>query len=334
MKKILYPALGIAACLALAYFFLLARAGRNAQTVYLLVDQDDTRDSVYAKVSRAASPYSTLGLRLMSNVADYKVRTGRYAVEPGMTMIRLFRNLRNHSQEPVELVIPEVRTLNDLAGRLSRKLMLDSLTLAQAFTDSAQCQQVGMTPATMSALFIPNTYEIWWDTSLSALLDRMDTERQRFWTARRQEQAKRLGLSPIEVQTLASIVDAETAYAPEKARIAGLYLNRLRQHMPLQSDPTVIFAIGDFSIRRVTTAQTRFPSPYNTYQQEGLPPGPIRIASVAGIDAVLQAEQHSYLYMCAKEDFSGSHNFATNYAEHLQNARRYTQALNQRGILR
>lgn len=334
MKKILYSALGIAAILAISAFFLLACAGRNAQTVYLLVDQDDTTDSIYAKLTQTASPYSTLGLRLMCSTAGYKVRTGRYAVEPGMTMVRLFRNLRNHSQEPVNLVIPEVRTLNDLAGRLSRKLMLDSLTLAQAFADSSQCRQVNMTSASMPALFIPNTYELWWDTSLSSLLNRMSTERELFWTERRKQQAARLGLTPLEVQTLASIVDAETAYTPEKPRIAGLYLNRLRQHMPLQSDPTVIFAIGDFSIRRVTTEQTRFPSPYNTYQREGLPPGPIRIASVAGIDAVLQAEQHSFLYMCAKEDFSGSHNFASTYAQHLQNARRYTQALNQRGILR
>lgn len=334
MKKILYPTLGIVVILAVAAFFLLARAGRNAETVYLFVDQDDTTDSVYAKVAQTASPYSTLGLRLMGGAAGYRVRTGRYAIEPDMTMVRLFRNLRNHSQEPVNIVIPEVRTLNDLAGRLSHKLMLDSLTLAQAFADSVQCQQVGMTPAAMPALFIPNTYELWWDTSLSSLLDRMNAERDNFWTAQRKQQAVQQGLTPLEVQTLASIVDAETAYTPEKPRIAGLYLNRLRQHMPLQSDPTVIFAIGDFSIHRVTTEQTRFPSPYNTYQHEGLPPGPIRIASVAGIDAVLQAEQHSYLYMCAKEDFSGSHNFAATYAQHLQNARRYTQALNKRGILR
>lgn len=334
MKKILYITLAAVAIVAIAAFLLFARAGSNSQTAYVYIDNDDDLDSVCAKTEAAASPTTTLGLRLMATVAGYRVRTGQYAVAPGMSMVRLFRNLRNHSQEPVRLVIPEVRTLDDLAGRLSTRLMLDSVTLARAFRDPAVCRQTGMTTATMPALFVPNTYEVWWDMSLDDFLNRMRKEHDRFWNEQRKAQAQALALTPVEVQTLASIVDAESSYNPEKPRIAGLYLNRLHAHMPLQSDPTVIFALGDFSIHRVSNQQTRFDSPYNTYRYEGLPPGPIRIASVAGIDAVLQAEHHDFFYMCAKEDFSGSHNFATTYAAHQQNARRYTEALNQRGILK
>lgn len=334
MRKVLYIASAAVAIIAIAAFLMFARAGSNSQTAYVYIDSDDNLDSVCAKVDAAALPTTTLGLRLMAGVASYSVRTGQYAIEPGMSMVRLFRNLRNHAQAPVRLVIPEVRTLDDLAARLARHLMLDSAALSRAFRDTAVCRQIDMTPATLPALFVPNTYEVWWDVSLDNLLQRMRSERDRFWTAERKAKAAAQGLSPTQVQTLASIVDAETAYTPEKPRIAGLYLNRLRAGMPLQSDPTVIFAIGDFSIRRVSHQHTRFDSPYNTYKYEGLPPGPIRIASVAGIDAVLNAESHDFLYMCAKEDFSGSHNFAATYAAHQGNARRYTDALNRRGILR
>jgi len=332
MKKYLYIIMAAIVVLAIAVFFLFGRAGRNSETVYLMIDRDDTVDSVYQRLDREAQPYSTLGFRMLNGIVGYEVRTGRYAVKPKMSMVQLFRNLRNHSQESVRLVIPEVRTLPELAGRLSAKLMLDSLTLARAFADSAVCRSVGLSPATMPTLFIPNTYEVWWDTPLESFLQRMKSERESFWTDARKAQAAKLSLTTEEVQTLASIVDAETSYNPEKERIAGLYLNRLHQQMPLQSDPTVIFAIGDFGIRRVSNAQTRYASPYNTYMNEGLPPGPIRIASIKGIDAVLNAEEHSYIYMCAKEDFSGSHNFSSSYAEHLRNAAKYTEALNQRGI--
>jgi UPF0755 protein len=144
--------------------------------------------------------------------------------------------------------------------------------------------------------------------------------------------AANLGLTPEEVCTLASIIDEETANTGEKPDIAGMYLNRLHRNMPLQADPTVKFALQDFALRRIYYAQLETDSPYNTYMNTGLPPGPIKIASKQGIDAVLHASQHPYLYMCAKEDFSGTHNFATTYAEHQNNAARYARALNQRGI--
>lgn len=324
------------AILAITANLFFGRTLRNEEKTYVYVDADDDIDSVCAKVKEAARPRTLAGMRILSELAGYKdhIRTGRYAITPGMSILRLFRNLRGHVQEPVRLVIPTVRTLDDLAGRLSARLMLDSLTLARAFADSAVCRSVGMSRATMPALFVPDTYEVYWDIPLETFLQRMKREHDVFWTDVRLAKASELGLTPEQVVTLASIVDAESNYAPEKPRIAGLYLNRLKAHVPLQSDPTVIFAIGDFGIRRVVKEQTRFPSPYNTYLNEGLPPGPVRIATAQGIDAVLSPEQHDYLYMCAKEDFSGSHNFASNYAEHQRNARRYAQALNERGIMK
>ena len=211
--------------------------------------------------------------------------------------------------------------------------MLDSASLADILTDTAACAQLGYTRETVPALFIPNTYQVYWDISAEQLLERLQKENAAFWNAeQRTAKAKALGMSREEVVTLASIVDSETTNNPEKPRIAGLYLNRLKANMLLQSDPTVIFAVGDFTIRRVLRKHLDIDSPYNTYKYKGLPPGPIRIPSVVGIDAVLNHEAHNYLYMCAKEDFSGTHNFAATYAEHQQNARRYIRALDKRGI--
>ena len=175
-------------------------------------------------------------------------------------------------------------------------------------------------------------YELYWTLQPKALLERMNKEAQKFWNDKRVLEAKQLGLTPDEVMTVASIVEQETAYNPEKPMVAGMYLNRLNQKMPLQADPTVKFALGDFALRRILHEHLRVNSPYNTYKVKGLPPGPICIPSVESINAVLHRANHNYLYMCAKEDFSGSHNFATTYAEHQKNATKYAAALNARGI--
>ena len=243
-----------------------------------------------------------------------------------------FRDLRNHNSQPINLVVPSVRTIDLMAGRLARQLMLDSTTIATKFHDPETWKALGYNKETFPALFIPNTYEIYWETSIDKLIERLAEENAAFWNADRTALAKQIGLSKNEVVTLASIVDSETANNGEKARIAGLYMNRLHRGILLQSDPTVIFAVGDFTIRRVLNVHLQTPLPYNTYRVAGLPPDPIRIPSIAGIDAVLNYEHNDYIYMCAKEDFSGTHNFAVNYSDHLANARRYINALNQRGI--
>ena len=309
---------------------------KNEQAVYVYIDQDDDIDSVCAKIDEVAQPSTLKGFRMLASWKDYDqhIRTGRYEIKPDMSIVEVFRMLRNHQQVPVNLVVPSVRTLDQLSARLSAKLMIDSLTIAQKLSDEASIKELGFTHETFPALFIPNTYEVNWDISADELLKRMAREYKAFWTEERQAKAKAQQLSQTEVATLASIIDSETAYTPEKPTVAGLYLNRLRTNMLLQSDPTVIFAIGDFSMRRVLNSDLQVESPYNTYKYKGLPPGPIRIPSVSALDAVLNPVEHDYIYMCAKEDFSGSHNFATTYNEHLANARRYTKALNERGIKR
>lgn len=291
----------------------------------LLVDADDNVDSVQVKLG------SPTGWHLLV-ATGYHVHTGRYVVHPGDRLYKVFRRLRGGQQDPMELPIPSLRTLPKLASYLSHKLMLDSASIATHFADTAFCHTFGLTPQTLPALFVPNTYEVYWDTTLPALMHRLQAEHRRFWEGKRTTQAQTIGLTPVEVCTLASIVDEETAVNAEKPMVAGMYVNRLHIGMPLQADPTVKFAIGDFSLRRIYHDHLKVESPYNTYIHPGLPPGPIRIASIAGIDAVLNHVRHDYLYMCAKEDFSGTHNFARTYAQHLDNARRYAKALNARNI--
>ena len=274
-----------------------------------------------------------LGWTILSHTFPYTPHTGCYTVEPTDDLLSVYRRLRRGQQTPVRLTVPSVRRLARLAGTLANCLMLDSAEVATAFADSAFAAAQGYNTASLPSLFIPNTYEVYWDTSLERLMQRLKREYDAFWQAEgRDEAARELGMTREEVATLASIIDEETNYGPERARIAGLYINRLHRGMPLQADPTVKFALGNDSLRRILNSHLRTPSPYNTYLNTGLPPGPIRIATIASIDAVLNAEKHDYLYFCAREDFSGSHNFARTYAEHMANARRYQQALNARGI--
>ena len=319
----------IAAGVALFVFYLVSTKAPNDVTEggrLIYIDRDDNVDSVKTK--------SELGWRwdIYNKVFSFSPKTGRYRVLPDMTCLQLYRLLRNGTQEPMNLVVPTARTMDRLASALSQSLMVDSAEIAQALTDSAYCDAHGYTTATIPALFIPNTYEVYWDISVDKLVERMQRENNLFWTAERKAKAEAIGLTHEQVATLASIVDEETANNGEKPIIAGLYLNRLRIGMKLQADPTVKFAVGDFSLRRILGKHLLVESPYNTYRNEGLPPGPIRIASIVGLDAVLNPAEHPYLYMCAKEDFSGTHNYARTLSEHYANARRYIRALNERGI--
>ena len=308
----------------------------NAETAYIYIDTDDNLDSIRTKALEAGNPKEMLGFDLLAD--HYKlsdnIHTGRYEVSNTMSMLNFVRNLRTGNQKPLMMIVPSVRTIEDLCGRVTRNIMLDSAYLASALCDSSFCYSVGYNKATFPALFIPNTYEVYWDMSIDDFVQRMVEENKRFWSEGRLQKAKALGMSKEEVVTLASIVDSETANNGEKPRVAGLYINRLKKGMLLQSDPTVIFATKDFTIRRVLNHHLQTESPYNTYKYKGLPPGPIRIPSIAGIDAVLNYEKHNYIYMCAKEDFSGTHNFASTYSAHLANARRYTKALTARGIMK
>lgn len=319
---------------AITGFFFLAPASNQSETAYLYIDNDDNQDSIQAKLSGIANGYSITAFNVLANLTGMydHLRTGRYELDSSTSTLQFFRHVRNGQQTPVMLTIPSVRTKGRLAEEIGKHLLMDSDELLDSLSDQHVCQRIGYDTTTIVDIFIPNTYEVYWNTSVDKLLAKMKTESDRFWNDERKQKANALELTENDVLTLASIIDEETANNGEKPMIAGMYYNRLKINMPLQADPTVKFAHQDFELRRIYQKLLTIDSPYNTYKYAGLPPGPIRIPSIAGIDAVLNLVHHDYIYMCAKEDFSGTHNFAVTYKEHLQNAARYTAALNQRGI--
>ena len=334
-KIYLYAAVAVFVLIvAILCYYMFAPFSDTGSTAYLYIDGDDTQDSVFTKLRPLGSTAGQAGLTTLLRHSGYadNVRTGRYAIEPQESPVRLFRKLKNGQQSPVSLTVPEARTARRLAALLSGKLMVDSAEIAEALGSAEVCSKLGYDTCSIMAMIVPNTYEVYWNIGVDALLTRMQREHDAFWNESRRQKAAALQLTPNEVATLASIIDEETANNAEKPMIAGMYINRLHQGMPLQADPTIKFALKDFALRRIYQKLLLVDSPYNTYQHEGLPPGPIKVASQKGIDAVLNAVSHDYLYMCAKEDFSGTHNFAATYAEHLRNAARYAKALNERGI--
>ena len=318
----------------LTFWFLFGSLSRSKESTYLYIDADDTVDSVCVKLRPYAHKVAWNGFSTLARHLGLgsHLRPGRYVIEPGEGAVKLFRRIRSGSQSPVRLIIPSVRTVDRLAGYLGKTLMVDSVDWLAALTNPDTCRAYERDTATMIAMFLPNTYEVYWTTSINQLLQRMQRESDAFWTDVRRDKAAQLNLTPDQVITLASIVDEETNAQAEKPAVAGMYYNRLQQGMPLQADPTVKFALKNFEARRVYRNMLSADSPYNTYRYAGLPPGPIRIPTLAGIDAVLNLEHHDYLYMCASPTFDGTHRFARTYAEHQINARAYTNALNDRGI--
>ncbi len=263
-----------------------------------------------------------------------RVMAGRFLIFDGMSNNELINLLRSGEQSPVRLTFHNIRTDEELAGRIAAQIEPDSAEIISLLRDPGTIDSLGKDTLTARLLFIPNTYEVYWNTNPEQLLQRMHREYQVFWSQTRRQRAEEIGLSVTEVAILASIVQSETNKAEEMARVAGVYMNRLKSGMPLQADPTVIFAQGDFSIRRVLNSHLEIDSPFNTYKYAGLPPGPINLPAPQVIDAVLNFEAHDYYYFSAKPDFSGYHLFARTYAEHLANARKYRRALDERNIYR
>ncbi|MCD4737250.1 MAG: endolytic transglycosylase MltG [Bacteroidales bacterium] len=259
---------------------------------------------------------------------------GRYVIGSNMSNNDLINLLRSGHQIPVNLTFNNIRTKEQLAKQISTQIEADSLSIIKLITDSGFVAQFGFDPSTVKSMFIPNTYELYWNTSAESLIDRMHDEYKRFWSSTRDKKAEEKGLTRKEVSTLASIIEKETNKNNEKPTMAGVYLNRLKYGWRLQADPTLVFAWGDFSIKRVLDIHKKLDSPYNTYMYPGLPPGPICIPSISSIDAVLNAEEHDYLFFCAKEDFSGYHVFAKTQQQHAVNANKYRRALNDRKILK
>lgn len=304
------------------------------EPAYLKIPKGATFSQVSDSLNRNDLVNNMISFSFVAKLMGYQenVKPGRYEIEPRMTNTQLVRALRSGKQSPLNLTFNNIRTKEELAEKISKSLALSSESFYALLTDSSNIRKFGFEEETIMSMFIPNTYEVYWDTSPEALFDRMYKEYERFWDGKRTEKAAALGLTPKEVSVLASIVQAETVKADERPKVAGVYINRLEIGMPLQADPTLVFAVGDFTLKRVLNVHKEIDSPYNTYKNAGLPPGPINLPEISALDAVLNYQEHEYLYFCAKEDFSGYHAFATNLRDHLNNARRYSNALNAAGI--
>jgi UPF0755 protein len=286
---------------------------------------------------------SLISAKIIKDPADFlnhiklskysSVKGGHYTVQKNMTYIKLVKMLCLGQQSPVNMTVSgAVRTKDRLAGILAKQIEADSASLMKVFNDSLFLKELGFTPENSILLFMPNTYNVYWNRNVNQLFKDMKREYDRYWTPDRLEKLKALKLTKTEAMILASIIIEESAKYDELPNIAGVYINRLHRKMPLQADPTVKYALNDFSIRRILTVHTQFDSPYNTYIYKGLPPGPICIPDQRAVDAVLNREKHEYLYFCAKDDFSGYHVFAKTLQQHNQNANVYRNALNRRKI--
>ena len=300
---------------------------------YLYIPTGSNLDDVVAIIKAQQILNNTESFKWVASKMNFKnIKPGKYKITKGLSNIELVRLLRSGKQEPIKLTFQNIRLKTDFAGYIGKNFEIDSLAFLNMLDSIDLVRQYGFDEETIFCMFIPNTYELYWNTSKEKFFERMQKEYVKFWHTERIAQAKAIGLSPVQVSILASIVDQEALLNREMVRIAGVYMNRLNRGIKLEADPTVIFANGDFTVKRVLYKLLQKDSPYNTYKYSGLPPGPICMPSVAAIDAVLHFEKHNYIYFCAKEDFSGLHNFASNVTEHQMNARKFQQALNNRGI--
>ena len=270
-----------------------------------------------------------ISFSFLAKLMDYDeaVKPGRYIMRANMTNIEAVRFLRLGLQEPVKITFNNVRLIPDLSEKITRNLQMKPEEFEAGLVQFAMHNDYGFNKDNVLCMFIPNTYEVYYNVGIESLLDRMHGEFENFWNDERKEKAKALELTPIQVSILASIVQAESVKKDEAPIIAGLYLNRLKQGIPLQADPTLVFAVGDFTLKRVLDEHKEVDSPYNTYRNRGLPPGPINMPERHSLDAVLNYFHSDYIYMCAKEDFSGRHRFTGDYDQHLRNADRYQKAL-------
>lgn len=259
-------------------------------------------------------------------------KAGHYLLKEGMSTIEVVRMLKLGLETPVRVTLNNVKISAHLASKLSQQMDADSTSFMAALTSKELAKEVGFDSLSLFSMFLPDTYELYWTTSPEDVVRRMRREYDRFWTKERDSKRERSGLSRFEVMTLSSIVYEETRKSDEMPRVAGVYINRLRKGMPLQADPTIKYAMQDFTLRRILYKHLKYESPYNTYLNKGLPPSPICMPSRDAIEAVLNFEKHDYLYFCARPTFDGYHNFSKSYSEHLKNAKAYSRELNKRKI--
>ena len=325
----------IIAGLTAGYYYLrYFKSNVTGKQEYLYIHTGATYADVYKTIQDKGIVKDTASFNAAAHSMHYvtRVKAGKYRLHEGMTNRRFINMLAAGNQEAVELSFHNLRLKEDFAGFVSKKIEPDSVSILRLLDSDQFLQKYGFTRDNVYSMFIPNTYQLYWNTTPEKFFLRMKANYDKFWTPERKQQANEINLSPTQVSVLASVVDAEALHDDEMPTVAGLYLNRLKKGMKLESDPTVIFALHDFTIRRVLNRYLSYNSPYNTYLHTGLPPGPIMMPSANALDAVLNYKKTDYIYMCAKEDFSGYHNFATNMADHLINAHKFQKALNERNV--
>lgn len=334
MKKGIAIALLLAAILGIAAYYLLNRPATafTGESRQLFIPSDSASEALVIRNLREQGILrDTRIFEWLAKREGYatRVKPGRYRIEQGMSEREVFRLLMLGKQDPVRFVINKFRTKEDFSRYAGRQLECDSAELVSFLQSPDSLAPLGLDTNNALTMVIPNTYSIYWNTTPGALFRRLHQEKNRFWTASRLEKAEKAGLTPVQVYVLASIIEEETNKHDEKPDMASVYINRYRKGMPLGADPTLKFALRDFSIKRILFQhiEASASSPYNTYRNKGIPPGPICTPSVKSIDAVLNASSTDYLFFCAKADFSGYHSFATNEQDHLRNARAYQHAL-------
>ncbi|GAO44370.1 endolytic transglycosylase MltG [Flavihumibacter petaseus] len=331
MKKVLFVfglVIVVVGIVLLWGFFGPATSFRD-KVYYLEIPTGSTYGQVLEKVSKDnvvkyPSLFDFLAKRL--NYPD-KIKAGRYAIHHNTNLLNIIRKLRNGAQEPVNLVINKLRTKEDFAGMAGRKFESDSIRFLRFLNSNDSLLPYGLDSNTVLCGVLPDTYTFFWNTSPQIVMNKILENYKSFWTSERKDKATEMGLTPVQVSTLASIVDEETNNRNEKGNIASVYLNRLKKGMRLGADPTVKFALRDFSLKRIYHKHLLVESPYNTYRVTGLPPGPICTPQKQTIDAVLNAPSTNYLFFVAKPGFTGAHAFAADYQEHLKLAREYQQFL-------
>jgi len=308
----------------------------NNEKVYIYINNDDDFEDVKKELYTKGLIIHRKNFELVAEYKKYpeNIKPGRYSITSGLSNNELIGLLRSGNQEPVKLKFNNIRLKEDLASRIGQQISIDEQVFLEKLNDSNYTKSMGFSNETIKCMFLPNTYFINWNTNSEQFLSRMNYEYKQFWTEEKVAKAAEHELTPIEVSILASIIDKETQKNDEKARIAGVYLNRLKNGWRLQADPTLIYALGDFNIKRVLNVYKEIDSPYNTYKYLGLPPGPICIPSLSSINAVLNAEDHSYFFFCAKPDYSGYHNFAKYSKQHIKNANEYRAFLNKEKIFK
>jgi len=323
---------GVLVCSFVFYGFQIVKSPNilvDQEDRYIIIPEDATFKDVQNMMKKEDVVNNLVAFSFLAKLMDYDklVKPGKYLLTKNMNNQDAIRMLRKGAQIPVNITFNNIRLSSGIAEKIIKNIGVTEEEFNAELIKFIQNNKAGFDSENIIGMFIPNTYQVYYSTTAEGLIERMQFEYNKFWNDERKAKADALGLSQKEVSVLASIVQAESIAADEKKRIAGLYFNRLKRGIALQADPTLVFASGDFGLKRVLNIHKEIDSPYNTYKHRGLPPGPINMPTISSIDAVLDYEQHEYIYMCAKEDFSGHHNFATNLRDHNNNAKRYQRAL-------